>query len=409
MSVNTSAPRRRKTQACRTCSEEKPATTEYFYRATANVSGLTYRCKACQGDAQYRNKRTLDPGFIERDRQRAEAQARKACGVKQCSRCSEAKATTAEFWYLKPLKNGTTRPIQPCIVCTRSACLAAAHSSPIHLAWMERRAAKAKRLSDQLAAKLARKELTAVPPGMLWCGRCKAPRPQGDFSPSQRKKGTTVLWCRRCFREQARVATGGKPLQRHTYGAERFLCRKCGTEKPRTSDYFNKATANPDGLSVLCRECKKKGRVNESLDKKRAGNIRWKERNPERDAELKRAHIRRKMATSPSFRLSCSIKAGIVASLKRNGLRKSGTKWESLVGYTIDVLRVHLERQFLNDMNWGNFGRKGWHVDHIIAVSSFRFTCASDPEFKAAWALTNLRPLWGPENLSKGAKRLLLI
>lgn len=177
---------------CRTCSEEKPATTEYFYRATTNVSGLTYRCKSCQGDAQYRNKRTLDPGFIERDRQRAEAQARKACGVKQCSRCSEAKATTAEFWYLKPLKNGTTRPIQPCIVCTRSARLAAAHSSPVHLAWMERRAAKAKRLSDQLAAKLARKELTAVPPGMLWCGRCKAPRPQGDFSPSQRKKGTTV-------------------------------------------------------------------------------------------------------------------------------------------------------------------------------------------------------------------------
>ena len=145
------------------------------------------------------------------------------------------------------------------------------------------------------------------------------------------------------------------------------------------------------------------------MDKRRAANNRWKERNPERDAELKRAYIRRKAATSPSFRLSLSIKAGIVASLKRNGLRKSGTKWESLVGYTIDALRVHLERQFLKDMNWGNFGRKGWHVDHIIALSSFRFTCVSDPEFKAAWALTNLRPLWEPDNLSKGAKRLTLL
>ena len=41
--------------------------------------------------------------------------------------------------------------------------------------------------------------------------------------------------------------------------------------------------------------------------------------------------------------------------------------------------------------------------------SDFAFTSPDDPDFKACWALTNLRPLWGDKNISKHASREFLI
>jgi hypothetical protein len=83
--------------------------------------------------------------------------------------------------------------------------------------------------------------------------------------------------------------------------------------------------------------------------------------------------------------------------------QKAGRRWEGLVGYTLDELMTHLERQFPKGMSWQN--RDRWHVDHVIPMSSFGFRSATDESFKACWALTNLRPLWKVENLRKGARR----
>lgn len=63
--------------------------------------------------------------------------------------------------------------------------------------------------------------------------------------------------------------------------------------------------------------------------------------------------------------------------------------------------------QFLPGMSWDNMAE--WHIDHILPLASFSYASASDPEFRAAWALTNLRPLWSAENMQKGAKRVLLL
>lgn len=124
--------------------------------------------------------------------------------------------------------------------------------------------------------------------------------------------------------------------------------------------------------------------------------------------EKRRTYIqeweRRKAATDPAFVLNRRMKQAVRLAL-RGG--KRGRSWESLVGYTVDDLRVHLERQFIKGMSWENMG--DWHIDHVLPKASFNFTDAADPEFRECWTLTNLRPLWGVENLSKGAKRLHLI
>ena len=58
-------------------------------------------------------------------------------------------------------------------------------------------------------------------------------------------------------------------------------------------------------------------------------------------------------------------------------------------------------------MCWENYGE--WHVDHIRPLASFHIESKEDPEFKVAWGLPNLRPLWAEENLKKSSKRTLLL
>lgn len=98
------------------------------------------------------------------------------------------------------------------------------------------------------------------------------------------------------------------------------------------------------------------------------------------------------------------MSGGIGASLKGG---KGGRPWRKLVSYSLDDLKEHLERQFTKGMTWENMGK--WHVDHILPLALFSFETPEDEAFKAAWALTNLRPLWGPENTKKGARRTHLL
>jgi hypothetical protein len=53
-------------------------------------------------------------------------------------------------------------------------------------------------------------------------------------------------------------------------------------------------------------------------------------------------------------------------------------------------------------MSWGNYGFRGWHIDHIIPLASFDLT--DREQFLKACHHTNLQPMWAKENLSKGSK-----
>jgi hypothetical protein len=106
-------------------------------------------------------------------------------------------------------------------------------------------------------------------------------------------------------------------------------------------------------------------------------------------------------------RALCSrIRTRLRTDLKRQGVVKTTKTWAAL-GYTVEQLRDHLEKQFRGRMSWANMGK--WHIDHIVPISSFRISGLDDPEFRAAWALTNLRPLWKRDNMEKGSKQMFLI
>jgi hypothetical protein len=115
-------------------------------------------------------------------------------------------------------------------------------------------------------------------------------------------------------------------------------------------------------------------------------------------------YYKQKRQDDPRFAVRQRMSAHINMSL-RDG--KEGRSWEALVGYTITDLMRHLERQFLKGMTWEN--RDQWHIDHIVPLKCFHYETADDPEFRAAWALSNLRPLWGRDNIVKSGKRQHLL
>lgn len=100
-----------------------------------------------------------------------------------------------------------------------------------------------------------------------------------------------------------------------------------------------------------------------------------------------------------NYRLIKIQRARIRCALK--GLNKSQTTQE-LIGCSIEELKAHLESQFEPWMTWENYGRYGWHVDHIIPISHYDL---NDPQqLKDACNYKNLKPMHWRANIIKRDK-----
>ncbi len=126
--------------------------------------------------------------------------------------------------------------------------------------------------------------------------------------------------------------------------------------------------------------------------------VREKTKTPEyREKNNKR--LKEKRDSNPVYRMKLNMRRRCLCALK--GQYKFKTTYK-LIGCSVEELRIHLESKFLDGMNWDNYGMYGWHVDHIIPVSSFDLS--TEEGQKQAFHYTNLQPLWAKDNLSKSAK-----
>lgn len=134
----------------------------------------------------------------------------------------------------------------------------------------------------------------------------------------------------------------------------------------------------------------------------------WRKADPDRWREYKRQYEARRLQ-NPQCRIENNVRAAIWRTVARRS--KAERRTFELLGYSAAELMAHLERQFLKGMSWENYGYGPgkWHIDHIVPLASFSYETPDDPDFKAAWALTNLRPLWSEKNISKGARRTHLL
>lgn len=92
----------------------------------------------------------------------------------------------------------------------------------------------------------------------------------------------------------------------------------------------------------------------------------------------------------------------VALGLESVGAIKQSATFEML-GFSVENLRLHIERQFLPGMSWDN--RSSWQIDHITPISTA--TCEDD--VIRLNQLSNLRPLWARQNNTKRDKREFLL
>jgi hypothetical protein len=124
-------------------------------------------------------------------------------------------------------------------------------------------------------------------------------------------------------------------------------------------------------------------------------SIKWRKKNNDKYKDSSKKSDKKRRSTIKG-RLNINIGNAIRFSLRTG---KNNHHWESLVVFTVQELKQHLEKLFKSGMTWGNYGQ--WHIDHKIPISVFNFNSPEDIDFKRCWALSNLQPLWAPDNIRK--------
>ena len=393
---------------CSRCGEVKP--TSAFHRNRAQRDGMQHYCKSCARD--YKSRRSVCEScgtefqgtartcswecakeLISRTkRAKAEADVHPIPDDhKLCRNCGEVKPKT-DFALHGRSRDGLQSNCKQCHAdysrqhgvgekpCTVCGVLFRGRAKTCSLACRSELVSRTKNAAVEADA-------GPIPKDFKLCRKCLKIKPRGDFNQSSRSRDGLQTRCRKCgegyekhhgicevcgedffgsgttcSKACAGVLVSRSKLQAFADARAHIpqgqkQCTGCGEIKP-VEDFGKNANAR-DGLQYKCKGCL--------------------------DSDLK-------------YRLNSVMRVGIYSSLKG---KKSGRAWQSLVAYSVNELKAHLEAQFAEGMTWDNYG--DWHIDHIRPVVSFSFESSDDPEFKQCWGLKNLQPLWATDNIRKGA------
>lgn len=182
---------------------------------------------------------------------------------------------------------------------------------------------------------------------------------RGDGNRSKRYKH----WCLSCSKDRG-YAYKNKILKES-------LCHSCKMKQPKT-------------LAKISENSKKLKHTEESKAKTSASLFKHYGSNP----------LNRKIA--------CNLRGRLSQAIRHN--YKSGSAIKDL-GCSIDELKAHLESKFYPNpetgetMTWENYGRYGWHIDHIKPLCKFDLT--NKVQLEEACNFINLQPLWFKDNLEK--------
>ena len=215
---------------------------------------------------------------------------------------------------------------------------------------------------------------------------------------------------------------------------ETKICKKCGLEKDICNFYNSKKTK--DGKRNYCKKCElddKKIWKEKNKDKVKLQKQRYLKKYPQKNLDrgkkyrennkekvIKRSDKWRKensdynsiyyqknkdkineyyslkKKNDPIFKLKSHYRSKLNKIL---GTNKSKTTF-SIIGCTPHQLKEHIESKFKEGMSWENHGLFGWHIDHIIPLSSAK----TEEELYKLCHYTNLQPLWSKDNLKKSNK-----
>jgi hypothetical protein len=250
------------------------------------------------------------------------------------------------------------------------------------------------------------------------CTKCHIEKPLSEFHKSKQRKDGYKGECKQC-----RSQKSNKNIERENLAKQhKKLCPRCNQIKDFSE--FHKEKTRYYGIGVYCKKClyniakENKHRINKyskkwyknNIEKSKQFKQNWNKKNPnyhkryyqEHKKELSRQYTiysRNRRRKDVKFRMLLNLRRRIIYAIK--GKDKS-QKTMDLIGCSIDFLKNHLESKFKEGMTWDNYGKSGWHIDHIKPCALFDL---SEPEEQAkCFNYSNLQPLWAEENMNKKDK-----
>lgn len=301
---------------------------------------------------------------------------------KTCKQCAKSKVIS-DFYAARRNSDGRHGVCKSCHASKYSA--AAGYISPSQ-ATAKQATADRKLHCKHCSRDVLRSEWPRQASGHLKsrCGPCmdayRTPKPRKVWTPEQRaayarsKLGVSCEYIPQALRNEAAT-------QRR---AEKEAAHKAHIEQRRQ----DRAEARAAALSSL---------HDAHVRLFRSSAIKW----------LRKYHGNNEFAVRQRLRTQLRKKARLhprLDNLMRDAINRHGNSPTvvSVCGYRIADLVAHLERLFVDGMDWAAFRRGEIHIDHKRPQSSFDLSDLD--QVRACWALSNLQPLWARDNLVKGAK-----
>lgn len=239
------------------------------------------------------------------------------------------------------------------------------------------------------------------------CTGCKQQKEISNFHKNKLYKGGLQSQCKDCLKEyRLQNKDKIKKYRREYYNNIEKLNSQTESSKEHMKEYRKKHKAR------IAKSRKKHYEKNKSeiLKKRKEYQREYNLKNKEKLALQRKhrdkkniAHIRKqkkeRYKNDICYKLSSVLRSRVLRALKTDS---KGRKTFDLIGCTVKEFKCHIEGKFKEGMTWENYGRDGWHVDHIRPCASFDL---SDPEQqKLCFHYTNTQPMWAIDNLTKGDK-----
>jgi len=187
-------------------------------------------------------------------------------------------------------------------------------------------------------------------------------------------------------------------MKKYNYPIRTIICNECGKEHTGNFNHIQRFCSetcrykNQNKRDYVAEQKQKYILNNPEKRKQTSINSKNKNWNNPNNVEKRKIHSQKL-----EVRLKNALRSRIKKTLKSNPKTTQTTK---LVGCSIDELKHHIENQFQTGMTWDNWEQFGWHLDHIIPLSSAK----TKEEMESLCHYTNLQPLWWRDNLEKRDK-----
>jgi hypothetical protein len=218
------------------------------------------------------------------------------------------------------------------------------------------------------------------------CSKCKIEKEVCEFGKSNKTKSGLRSECKLCRKENE---SKNKEKRSEYYKIYYILNREKKLNYQKK--YYN------DNLGEILNYQKKY--YNDNLEKILNYSKKYKLLNLEKIKNNLRKYNKEKYNNDFFYRLKKNIRHRINLFLKIKNIKKNNKTFD-IVGCSPEFLKDHIEGQFKDGMSWENYGFYGWHLDHIIPLSSGK----TEEEVYKLCHYTNLQPLWCKDNLKKSNK-----